>query len=389
MTTLSEAGLTRIDAALQAAIDEGEIPGASILIAHRGRIVHRADMGLKDMAAQEPLAEDTIFRIFSMTKPVTAVAMMILYEEGMWRPEDPVAKHLPDLAALKGPGGADLDHAPTLLEILTHTAGFGYGIGPGPHDATDKALIAAGIWQAESLADFVERVARVPLATQPGDAWRYSLSMDLQGAMIERLTGESLPDVMRKRIFAPLGMIDTDFYVPPEKRARLAKLYHKYGVPDLTELTHPGFVRDPAAIPKLPSGGGGLFSTTADYGRFAQMLLKGGELEGRRILSPDSVALMRANHLPSRIVDAGVDAGFQKIGPGRGYGFNGAVFFDPKAAGAPVGQGTYQWDGAGGTWFWIDPENDLLFVGMIQRMLQDGMPPFQALTQDLVAKALI
>jgi CubicO group peptidase (beta-lactamase class C family) len=388
MTTLSRAGLARIDAALQGAIDAGEIPGASILIAHRGRQVHRVDLGLKDLAAGEPLAEDTIFRIFSMTKPVTAVAMMILHEEGRWRPEDSVAQHLPELARLKGPDGAELDHAPTLLELLTHTAGFGYGIGPGPHDTTDQALIAAGVWQAESLADFAERVARVPLATQPGAAWRYSLSMDLQGAMIERLTGQSLPDFMRDRIFAPLGMTDTDFYVPAAKRPRLAKLYHKYGVPDLTELTHPGFVRDPAAIPKLPSGGGGLFSTTADYGRFAQMLLNGGELEGARILSPASVALMRANHLPSRIIEAGVDAGFQKIGPGRGYGFNGAVFFDPKAAGAPVGQGTYQWDGAGGTWFWIDPENDLLFVGMIQRMLQDGMPPLQALTQDLVAKAL-
>jgi CubicO group peptidase (beta-lactamase class C family) len=371
------------------AISAKDIPGVSFLISHRGQVVHRADLGLKDLATGEPLAADTLFRIFSMTKPVTAVAMMILHEAGLWRPEDPIAKHLPELAILEGPAGARLDHPPTLLELMTHTAGFGYGIGPGPHDATDAAYLAAGLWQAESLSDFAGRLAKIPLATQPGAAWRYSLSMDLQGAIIERLTGESLPDFMRTRIFAPLGMTDTDFYVPGPKRARLAKLYHKYGVSDLTELTHPGFVRDPSAVPNLPSGGGGLFSTTHDYGRFAQMVLNRGELDGVRILAPGSVALMCANHLPGRILRAGVDAGFQKIGPGRGYGFNGAVFCDPAAAGSPVGQGTYQWDGAGGTWFWIDPENEIVFVGMIQRMLQEGMPHLQAMTQALVAEALI
>jgi CubicO group peptidase (beta-lactamase class C family) len=230
-------------------------------------------------------------------------------------------------------------------------------------------------------------VAATPLAHQPGSAWRYSLSMDLQGAIIERLSGEALPDFMRRRIFAPLGMADTGFYVPADKLPRLASLYHKYGTPTLSVLDNPAWVRDPRFVPNVPSGGGGLYSTLADYGRFAQMLLNRGELRGHRIVSPEAVALMTANHLPDFIIERGVDAGAQQIGPGRGYGFNGAVFFDPAAAGSPVGRGTYQWDGASGVWFWVDPENEIAFVGMIQRMLQVGMPPLQALTQSLVAAA--
>ena len=203
-----------------------------------------------------------------------------------------------------------------------------------------------------------------------------------------RLTGQSLPDFMRTRIFAPLGMADTDFYVPAPKLPRLATVYHMYGATELTVLDHPGFVKPPGSIPRIPSGGGGLFSTLQDYGRFAQMLLNGGELDGVRIISQASATLMTTNHLPQAIIDRGVLAGAQKICPGRGYAFNGAVFYDPAAAGSPVGRGTYQWDGASGVWFWIDPENQVVFVGMIQRMLQEGMPPLQSLTQAIVAEIL-
>jgi CubicO group peptidase (beta-lactamase class C family) len=193
---------------------------------------------------------------------------------------------------------------------------------------------------------------------------------------------------MQSRIFGPLGMVDTGFDVPSEKMPRLATLYHKYGTPDLTVLNHPSFVRDPKVTPRIPSGGGGLYSTLSDYARFAQMLLNRGELDGTRIISPEAVDVMTANHLADEIIERGVLAGFQRIGPGRGYGYNGAVFYDPRTAGSRVGRGAYQWDGASGVWFWIDPENDLLFVGMIQRMLQEGMPPFQELTQALIADAL-
>jgi CubicO group peptidase (beta-lactamase class C family) len=388
MEGFSAEGLARIDQTLSGFIADGALAGAAILVARHGRVVHRATLGLKDIAAGSPLADDTIYRIFSMTKPVTAAAMMALHDRGLWSPADPIAKHLPEFAGLKGPDGAPPDHPPTLRELMTHTAGFGYGIGLGPHDATDAAYIEAGVWQADGLAEMSRRVAAIPLAYQPGAAWRYSLSMDLQGAIIERLTGQSLPDFMRETIFRPLGMVDTDFYVPADKLPRLATLYHMYGTDSLKVLTHPSFVRDPNVIPQIPSGGGGLYSTIADYARFGQMLLNGGELDGVRIVTPAAVGLMTANHLSDAIMTRGVDAGFQKIAPGRGYGFNGAVFSDPVAAGSPVGRGTYQWDGASGVWFWIDPENDVLFVGMIQRMLQEGMPRLQEITQALVAEAL-
>jgi CubicO group peptidase (beta-lactamase class C family) len=386
---LSAEGLARIDAWLGEVIDAGELAGAAILIARHGKVVHRQVQGLKDLASGEPLATDTIFRIFSMTKPVTAVAMMILHDEGLWTPDDPIAAHLPEFSAVEGPDGAAPDHAPTLLELMTHTAGFGYGIGPGPHDPVDASYIAGGVWQAQDLADFAGKVAAFPLAYQPGTAWRYSLAMDLQGAIIERLTGQSLPDFMRTRIFAPLGMLDTDFLVPAGKLPRVAPLYHKYFVPKLTLLDNPAFARDPAVIPKIASGGGGLYSTLDDYARFAQMLLNKGELGGARILSPEAARLMTSNHLSDAVIGGGFGVGMQAIRPGRGYGFNGAVFHDPELAGSRVGRGTYQWDGAAGTWFWIDPQNDLLFVGLIQRMLQEGMPTLQATTQDMLADALI
>ena len=386
---LSAQGLAKIDETLAGFVAAGEIAGAVTAVVRDGRLVHRSALGSRDLASGEPLTFDTIFRIYSMTKPITAVAMMILYDEGLWSPADPIAKHLPEFARVKGPDGAPPDHAPTMGELMTHTAGFGYAVGLGPFDDVDKAYLAAGVWEADDLAEMSRRVATAPLAYQPGTRWRYSLSMDLQGAIVEKLSGASLPDFMRARIFEPLGMTDTGFFVPSEKRSRLATLYHKYGVPELTVLDLPAFVRDPGAIPKIPSGGGGLYSTAGDYVRFAQMLLGHGELDAVRILRPESVALMTANHLLASIMNPGVIAGMQKIGPGAGYGFNGAVFTDPVAACESVGPGTYQWDGAAGTWFWIDPHNRLLFVGMIQRMLQDGMPRLQSLTQTLVTEAMI
>ena len=385
---VSSEGLAKIDRLLADTIAAGQLPGAVTLVMRKGKVIHQSAQGVKNLASGEPLSLDTIFTIFSMTKPVTAVAMMMLHEQGLWSPSDPIAQHLPEFAAVKGPDGAAPDHAPTMGELMTHTAGFGYGVGLGPFDTVDAAYIASGVWQAPDLAEMARRVAAAPLAYQPGTRWRYSLAMDLQGAVIERLTGESLPDFMRSRIFAPLGMVDTDFYVPAEKQPRMATVYHMYGATELTLLDHPLFRRDGREVPKLASGGGGLFSTAMDYARFAQALLNGGELDGARILQPASVALMTANHLSPALLDGGFSAGVHRIRPGYGYGFNGAVIYDPALAGASAGAGTYQWDGAAGTWFWIDPVNELVFIGMIQRMLQDGMPRFQELTQALIADAL-
>ncbi len=382
---VSAAALARVDEALGELIAAGELAGAVVLATRHGKVIHRSVQGLKDLETGEPLANDTIFRIYSMTKPVTAAAMMILWDQRLWSPDDPIARHLPEFSDVKGPGGAAPTRPPTMRELMTHTAGLGYGF--DANDPTDAAYMAAGVWQSENLAQMSRRIASAPLAYEPGSRWRYSIGMDVQGAIIERLTGQSLPDFMRERIFRPLGMADTDFFVPADKMGRLATLYRHSKARGLVVVEQPLFGRDAGRIQKIASGGGGLFSTADDYARFGQMLLGKGELDGARILTPQAVALMTANHLTEEIMAGGYGVGRQAIRPGFGHGFNGAVFTDPALAGSKVGRGTYQWDGAAGTWFWIDPENDLVFVGMIQRM-DERVPPNQRVTQALMAEAL-
>jgi CubicO group peptidase (beta-lactamase class C family) len=391
---LSSEGLVKVDAAVQRLIDRGVLAGAVTLVARHGRVVHTNAMGKKDLASGEPLAVDTMFRIFSMTKPVTGAAMMILHDRGLWSPDDPIAKHLPEFEGVRVFDGLDdagkartvaADHAPTLRELLTHTAGFSYGF--DQHNPLDVLYRDAEVWQSGSLAEMAARVGKLPLAYQPGGKWLYSLSMDIQGAIVERLSGQSLPQFMQDHIFGPLGMVDTAFHTPAEKQSRLATLYRASKSRGLVATDNP-LMPDRDTPPPLASGGGGLVSTIADYARFAQMLLNGGELAGVRILSPEAVTLMTANHLPDWMLTAGFGVGHQTIRPGFGYGFDGAVFTDPAAAGIPVGEGTYQWDGAAGTWFWVDPKNDLLFVGMIQ-LLSETAPPLQAMTQKRIAEAIL
>lgn len=393
---LSAAGLDAVDAAVQSQIDAGAIAGAITLTARHGDIVRVHAMGVDDIATGALLREDTIFRIFSMTKPITGTAMMILQDDGLWRPEDPVSKHLPELAGLqvfvgeaadRTPILVDPHHAPTMGELMTHTAGFAYGIALGPPSDRVEALYReAGVLDAGDLTEMVGRLAALPLAYQPGSRWRYSLSMDVQGAIIERLSGQTLPDFLRARIFEPLGMVDTAFHVPREKRDRLAKLYFKSGDAPLTAIANP--IRpEPESVPTMALGGGGLFSTIVDYARYAQMLLNRGALDGRRIVSAAGVAEQMTNRLPEAMLETRFVAGHQRFRPGFGYGYNGVVVTDPVLAGLPVGTGTYHWDGAAGTWFWVDPANDLVFVGMIQ-LLSFTPPPLQADTQMLMAKAL-
>jgi CubicO group peptidase (beta-lactamase class C family) len=392
---LSEAGLQRIDAFLQSQVDEGQLAGVVTLVARHGKVVHTSAMGWRDLDARAPAQMDDIFRIYSMTKPVTGVAMSILWDEGLWSPDDPIAKHLPAFADAKVFDGVDAtgavklarpDHPPTMRELLTHTAGLSYGFDPST--PLGKLYQAAQVWQSADLAEFARKVAGLPLAYQPGSQWLYSLSMDVQGAIIERLSGQTLPEFMRTRIFEPLGMVDTAFHVPPEKRGRMAKLYRwspRQG--HLVEL-HNILGADHEAPPALAGGGGGLFSTAADYARFAQMLLGGGELAGRRIVSAAALQQQMTNHLSDELLAGGYGVGAQQMRPGFGHGFNGAVFHDPMAAGVPVGRGSYHWDGAAGTWFWVDPENDLLYVGLIQRMAEKSAP-LQKITQTLMADALV
>jgi CubicO group peptidase (beta-lactamase class C family) len=396
-TGLSSAGLDGVDAGLQAEIDKGALAGAVTLVARHGKMARRSVLGLDSVEKKTRLKIDTVFRIFSMTKPVTAVAMMILWDKGLWKPEDPVGKFIPafhhctvfeGLDDAERPVTAKPDHPPTLRELLTHTAGLTYGRGEALYD---KPYKDADIWGAPTLMEFAERIGRIPLAYQPGTQWLYSLSMDVQGAIIEALTGESLADFMQTQIFGPLKMVDTAFWAPPAKAGRLPKLYRTSRKGGVVELdNNPMGGNDYLSPPRLAGGGGGLVSTLDDYARFAQMLLNRGTLDGVRILSPEAVALMSRNHLPGWMLDAGFGVGAMQIRPGFGYGFNGAVFTDPEAAGIPVGRGTYEWDGAAGTWFWVDWENDLIFVGMIQRFtMTEGYLNAQQLTQKLLAKAIM
>ncbi len=394
---LASAGLDGVDAGLQALIDKGELAGAVTLVARHGQIVRRRVLGVDDRATGAPLREDTLFRIYSMTKPVTAVAMMVLHDQGLWRPEDPIAKFIPAFADAKvfvglnddgSPKTVPADHAPTVGELMTHTAGLTYG---STQEPLDKLYQAKDIWNSASLAEFAAKIGGLPLAYQPGSKWVYSLAMDIQGAIIEALIGQGLAEFMQAKIFGPLGMADTGFFAPAEKAHRLAKLYRSSTTkPGLVALDRPPMLGDNLSPPTVPSGGGGLVSTLDDYARFAQMLLNKGELGGVRVISPDAVALMTSNHLSEDLINGGFGVGSMAIRPGFGYGFNGAVFTDPEKAGLPVGQGTYEWDGAAGTWFWVDPENDLIFVGMIQRFEVSGkMTNAQQFTQKLLAAAII
>lgn len=356
---------------IQGEIDRHQLAGAITLLARHGKVVDYRTYGMRDLATSTAMTNDTIFRDYSMTKPVTGVAMMILYEEGKWLPTDPIAKYIPEFAHLKVFNGVDADgkmilvdpdHAPTMRELMSHSAGFSYGSGNSVVDAMYKDLKPM---QSANLQEMIDKLAKIPLNYQPGKGWTYSLSMDIEGYLVEKLSGQSLPDFMRDHIFTPLGMKDAGFFVPADKRARFATGYSANAQGELTAPSGPS--ADYAEQPTLASGGGGLVSTIEDYYRFAQMLGNGGQLNGTRVLSPATVKLMTSNHLPKEILTGQFGIGQHIMRPGFGYGFNCAVVFDPPEANLPDGKGTFFWDGAAGTWFWVDPTNDLVFVGMIQR----------------------
>ena len=387
--------LERLHAAIQEQVDQKHLAGVVTLLSRHGKLVESRTYGKKDLASNAPMTEDTIFRIFSMTKPITGVAMMILYEEGKWKPFDPVSKFIPEFAHLKVFKGMDSHgkpileepvHPPTMHELMTHTAGFTYG--PFGDTPVDKMYQAQHVLLSKSLQEIVTKLANLPLLYQPGSRWVYSVSMDIQGYIIEKMSGQSLPDFMQKRIFGPLGMKDTGFSVPKEKWNRFATLYKKDEKGDLVETNAAELGVDYAA-PPWPSGGGGLVSTAQDYLRFAQMLLNGGELDGVRILAPSTVQLMTANHLTPNLMTGEFRIGPEVIRPGMGWGYDCAVFSDPLQADEIVGKGTFFWIGAADTWFWVDPSNDVIFVGMTQHLPGPAQPNVEALSRPAVYQALL
>jgi CubicO group peptidase (beta-lactamase class C family) len=390
--------LGRLDAYMAKAVADGRVAGMTTLLARHGKIVSYKTYGAKRLGS-EPMTKDTIFRIYSMTKPITGVAMMILFEEGKWRLDDPVTRYIPEFKNLKvvsrvdGNGAMvleDMKRPPTMREIMSHTAGFGYGL--QDEHPVDKLYREKEVLGANGLQDMIARTAQIPLIFQPGTDWRYSSAVDIQGAIVERLTGQTLGQFMEQRIFKPLKMSDTAFYVPPAKAARLAAVYVGNKETRKIEEAKQLFGRDMPtylAPPAMESGGGGLVSTTMDYARFAQMIANKGELEGVRILSPASVELMGTNVIAKNVLVNSNGTSGVRFNEAVGFGLDFMVVNDPRVAGSLEGKGSMSWGGAAGTWFWVDPTNDVIFVGMIQRMGGTGGDDLGGIARTLTYQALL
>lgn len=358
--------LGRLTAAMQRHVDDGLLAGVVTAAARDNRLVHFESVGYRDLEAGAPMTRDAIFRIYSMTKPVTGVALMILYEEGKFRLSDPVEEHLPEFKDLQVFAGLDengdmitepQNRKMTVRELMNHTGGLSYGI--FAESPVDTMYVEAGLLDSDdTLAEFAAKLGGIPLKHQPGTVWEYSVAVDVQGYLVEKLSGQSFGEFLEERLFEPLGMTDTDFHVPPEKASRFAQVYG-YGEDGglvAQEVFGDGFLEDPV----FEGGGGGLVSTAMDYLRFSQMLLNGGELDGVRILAPLTVELMRRDQTPAGMRGSVLGA------RGTSFGLNFAIVEDPVEA-EGYSKGEYYWGGAAGTWFWIDPVEDLVFVGMIQQ----------------------
>jgi CubicO group peptidase (beta-lactamase class C family) len=394
--------LKKLDAAMAKVVADGEVAGMTTYLARHGKLVAFNTYG--EAAPGRPMSKDAIVRIYSMSKPITGVAMMILFEEGKWRLDDPVTRHIPEFKGLKVMTGTDAQGRPiledpkspiTMRQLMSHTAGFGYGLSDEHH--VDQQFRAAGVLRSSGLQEMVGKISNIPLMYHPGERWYYSAAVDIQGYLVEKLSGRPFGQFLQERIFAPLKMTDTAFYVPADKAGRLAEVYgfdRQTGkLVASSQSPAGGQAQDFTRPPGFESGGGGLVSTTTDYARFSQMVLNGGELDGARILSPASVELMRTNAIPDKVLvtSDGGGAGTTRFNEHVGFGLDFMVVLDPRKAGSLEGENTMSWGGAAGTWFWIDPTNDLLFVGMIQRMggSRTGTTPLGSLSRTLVYQALV
>ncbi len=388
---ISSERLDRVTEQIQADVEAGRIPGAVGMIARDGKVVYLEAMGVSDTEEKTPMRVDDIFRIYSMSKPITSVALMMLYEEGKFRLSDPVGKYIPELADMqvlieKGETGGgpafnipevDEDGNPiaapevdkesyttepanrpiTVQDLLRHTAGFTYGF--FGDTSVDKMYQSAGILTMDrDLQHMVEKLGKIPLQYHPGSTWHYSVSVDVQGRLVEVLSGMSFDEYLEEKIFKPLGMPDTGFYVPEEKMDRLAQMYSPTedgGLEIANKMMSRNFVRKPG----LFSGGGGLVSTAHDYMRFSQMMLNGGELDGVRLLSPKTIELMTADH--TTVIENN-----PRRYSGYGFGLGFAVAKDVGMIGSPTSVGEFNWGGAAGTRFWIDPKEKFIGIYMVQ-----------------------
>lgn len=369
------------------------------MVSRHSKVAHLFTYGSRDVQAGSPMETDTIVRLYSMTKPVTSVAAMMLYEEGAFDLYDPVSSVLPAFGETMVWAGGNRD-APVLehqrvpmamWNLFTHTSGLTYGFAlDHPVDAMyRRAGFGLGAPSGRTLAEASDDFAGFPLLFQPGTAWNYSVSTDVLGRVVEVLSGKSLDDFFQERIFGPLGMVDTGFFVPTEEVGRLAQLYvPERGTRRATVL--PMQADSATSLPSMLSGGGGLFGTAADYHRFTQMLLGGGELDGTRLLGPRTIGMMTSNHLPggSTLPEFGRRSLPDLLQPGAGFGLGFAVVTDPAEAKIPNGIGTYSWGGAASTFFFVDPVEALTLVFLTQ-LLPSSTHPIRRELRQLCSQSIV
>ena len=371
----SQEGLAALNQGMLDYVETDRVAGLVTLLASDGRVVSFETHGFNNVADQDAMEKDRIFRIYSMTKPIVGVAMMILYDDGAFELDDPIAKFVPEFAGLQVYTAVDEagqmiveppKRAPTMRDLLSHTAGFGYGLIPS--NPVEEAFQVSGLGEATDLQGVIDRIDHIPLQFHPGEGWSYSIGVDIQGHVIEVISGQSLGAFLRARLFEPLGMVDTGFFVPEDKLHRLAALY--FWNPETNQLEWIGpesemrlYIGEQEKQPPFESGGAGLVSTASDYARFAQMVLDGGRLGGVQILKPETVDLMLTDQVAD---DIALKIVTEDDLLGMRFGLGWGLVEDPEAAGTALGKNTAFWGGAAGTWFWVDRERNTIFVGMVQ-----------------------
>ena len=370
---LSGARLAQIDGWMDRLVADGKLPGLSVTVTRRGRVAYTRSTGQSDLARGTPMAADTLVRIYSMTKPLTSVAIMMLYEEGRFQLDDPISRFLPYFAnqrVFAGGNRGKMDTVPaardiTFRDLLTHTSGLTYGFMQAT--LVDAAYRDNGVdFQTAdaTLGEVVERAAALPLLAQPGAEWNYSIATDVLGHLVAVISGQSFDSFLQERVICPLGMTDTSFVVPPEKLSRFAANYVP-GADGLALLDDPATSR--FLLPgKICSGGGGLVSTVGDYLRFCQMMLNKGALEGTRLLGRKTVELMTSNHLRGDMAAMGQPRFSESSYEGVGFGLGFSVMLDPARAQVLGTAGEYAWGGAASTAFWIDPAEEMSVVLLTQ-----------------------
>lgn len=391
---MSKAALDRVEDHLKRRyIDAGRFPGTQLVVYRRGKVVHSAVQGLADVERKIPVRDDTIFRIYSMTKPITSVAFMMLFEEGRVALDEPVVKYIPEwknlgvFVAGTAPNflTRPLSRPMLIVDLLRHTSGLTYGFQQRSNvDAAYREGKIGEVEKAGTLETMIEGLAKIPLEFSPGDAWNYSVATDVIGYLVGKISGQPFEQFVKERILNPLGMNDTDFHVPAEKAHRLAACYSAQGGATFHATDRKDGLTlqdDPATSsflspPSFISGGGGMVSTAADYLTFCRALLNGGQLGGVRLIGPKTLALMTSNHLPGGLDLPGMSRSLfsEATYNGIGFGLGFAVTMDPAKTLIPGSPGEYNWGGAATTSFWIDPAEELITIFMTQVLPSSAYP---------------